>query len=290
MRRNAEKASDYAQRHGVPRWYDNADALINDSLVNAVYIATPPAAHLQYTLAALAAGKAVYVEKPMALNHAEAARMAGAASSSNGKLVVAHYRRQWPLFKKIHQLLQAGAIGQVRMIKLRYHQPLLTKSALAIEKIAWRVDPAIAGGGLFNDIAPHQLDILYHFFGNARLIQGIATNQAGIYAAPDAVVGSIHFNNNILFTGSWCFTGSEAVDDCIITGSEGSLQFSFFDSKPVKITVANNSSSFYFEPPQHVQQPMIEQVVQYFQHRAPNPCTAIEGAEIMRWIDLLTAK
>jgi predicted dehydrogenase len=60
MRRNGELARDYAQRHGVPRWYDDAEALINDPEVDAVYIATPPAAHKAYTLLSAQAGKPVY--------------------------------------------------------------------------------------------------------------------------------------------------------------------------------------------------------------------------------------
>src|SRR6187549_4189981 len=105
MRRNAEKAADYAKRHHVPRWYDDANQLINDPAVNAIYIATPPSSHEEYALATINAGKPVYVEKPMALNYAAAQRMANAAATKNVKLVVAHYRREWPLFKKIKELL-----------------------------------------------------------------------------------------------------------------------------------------------------------------------------------------
>ena len=75
MRRNAAKAADYAKRHHVPKWYNNADELINDPNVNAIYIATPPAFHEAYTLAAIKAGKPVYVEKPMSLNFEQAKRM-----------------------------------------------------------------------------------------------------------------------------------------------------------------------------------------------------------------------
>jgi predicted dehydrogenase len=66
MRRTGELAADYARRHGVPRWYDDADALIADPEVDAVYVATPPDTHRHYALRAAAAGKPVYVEKPMA--------------------------------------------------------------------------------------------------------------------------------------------------------------------------------------------------------------------------------
>jgi predicted dehydrogenase len=75
MRRNGEKAKDYAKRHGVAKWYDDADLLINDSEVNAIYIATTPDSHKQYTIKAALAGKPVYVEKPMARTYSECLSM-----------------------------------------------------------------------------------------------------------------------------------------------------------------------------------------------------------------------
>src|SRR6185295_17750490 len=98
MRRNTEKAKDYARRHQVPKWYDNAANLIGDPEVNAVYIATPPSSHEEYTLAAIEAGKPVYVEKPMTINFASAIKMMNAANAKKVKLVVAHYRREQPYF------------------------------------------------------------------------------------------------------------------------------------------------------------------------------------------------
>jgi predicted dehydrogenase len=68
MRRNAEKARDYAQRHDVEKWYDDADDLINDPEVNAIYVATPPLNHEEFAVKAMKAGKPVYLEKPMAID------------------------------------------------------------------------------------------------------------------------------------------------------------------------------------------------------------------------------
>jgi hypothetical protein len=70
MRRNAILAEDYARRHGVPKWYSDADALINDPEVDAVYIATPPGSHLEYALRVAAAGKPCHVETPIRKGHA----------------------------------------------------------------------------------------------------------------------------------------------------------------------------------------------------------------------------
>jgi predicted dehydrogenase len=75
MRRDGAKAKDYAERHGVPKWYDDAAQLINDPSINAIYVATPPGSHEEYAIAALLAGKPVYVEKPMSIDTASCLRM-----------------------------------------------------------------------------------------------------------------------------------------------------------------------------------------------------------------------
>ena len=290
MRRNAEKAAGYARRHHVARWYTGADQLINDPEVNAVYIATPPSSHEQYALAAIAAGKPVYVEKPMALDHAAAKNITAAAKANNVKLVVAHYRREWPLFKKLKELVDEKAVGNIHLVRLALYKTAYTQAQLADESIGWRTDPAISGGGIFHDLAPHQLDILYHIFGRAKNINGISLNQAGKYAADDLVCGNMLFENSIAFNGTWCFNAHEQSDRCEFIGDKGKLSFSFFDGGGINLVTNNSSTHFDFETLQHVQQPMIERTVQYFLGNAENPCSGEEGAEIMDWIGKFVQK
>ncbi|MCW3089977.1 MAG: oxidoreductase [Ferruginibacter sp.] len=284
MRRDAEKSKDYARRHNVPRWYDDANLLISDPEVNAIYIATPPDSHEAYALAAINAGKPVYVEKPMALNYAAAQNMTNTAAVKNVQLVVAHYRRQWPLFKKVKELLNDKAIGNVRLARLEFYKPPFSMEELRDAKNAWRVNPAISGGGLFNDLAPHQLDLMYYFFGAAQKTTGLSTNQGGNYAADDMVAGNILFANGIVFSGAWCFNSAIPSDYCELIGDAGKIKFSFFSGNTIELVVNGKTTSFSFDALQHVQQPMIEKTVQYFLGTAPNPCTGTEAAEIMRWI------
>ena len=292
MRRNADKAKSYAERHQVPKWYTDAQQLINDPAVNAIYIATPPDSHEVFTIAALAAGKSVYVEKPMTLNHASASRMVALAQQQQAKLVVAHYRRAQPLFKKIKQLVADRAIGEARFVRLNCIKKAIPAAALKEEKIAWRVNPAISGGGLFHDLAPHQLDLMYYFFGEAKSVNGLSTNQANGYAADDAVSGNILFENGVLFSGSWNFAlpQVEEIDTCEIIGTKGKITFSIFEGHSITVIIDGETSTFSFDPIQHVQQPMIEQVVNYFLGQAENPCPAAEGAVIMEWMDAMTQK
>lgn len=288
MRRDGAKAADYAQRHGIGKWYDDAYKLINDPEVNAVYIATPPSSHEEYTLAALAAGKPVYVEKPMALSEASGLKMAEAAHTHNTKLSVAHYRRQLPVFQKIKALLAANVIGEIRFVNISLFQSEV-KNMIAKTEENWRIDPAVSGGGLFHDLAPHQLDLMYHFFGRAHKVTGFARNQAGSYAADDIVSGQMVFDSGIILNGLWCFTVAEdeVKDVCEIIGSEGRISFEFFGSD-IEVSKNGQIDSYHLPYPPHVQQPMIEEVVKYFLGAAPNPCPAEEATVVMRWMDMMT--
>lgn len=292
MRRDAEKAKDYAKRHNVPKWYNDANQLINDPEVNAIYVATPPLSHEEYTIAALRAGKPVYVEKPMAINARSGSRMLHAANENHTKLAVAHYRREQPMYKKIKELLHAKEIGDIRFVDLQYLRPALSANDLQEPKTTWRVDPAVAGGGLFHDLAPHQLDLMLYFFGKIKKASGISVNQAGLYAADDIAIGNLLFENGIIFNGLWCFTvpDKEAKDSCAIIGSEGKISFSVFGDPFFTIIRNGKTEIIQFEKLPHVQQPMIEKVVEYFLEQGPNPCSAEEGVIVMEAMDVITQR
>jgi len=290
MRRNAEKAGDYARRHNVGKWYSDANELIRDPEVNAVYIATPPLQHEDFAIRAMAAGKPVYVEKPITLSAAPAQRMLEGSIKYRQKVSVAHYRRQQPVFLKLKDLLQNKAIGKVRFVDLKMLQPSKSNLIAASEE-NWRVNPAVSGGGLFHDLAPHQLDLMTYFFGAVKEASGFALNQGGFYPADDLVTGHVLFKNNVVFNGLWCFSvpEGEQQDLCTIMGSEGKISFPVFG---MEITLSKNGKEekFSFEPLQHVQQPMIAKVVQYFLGKGPNPCSIQDALGSMEVMDAFTRK
>lgn len=285
MRRDAAKAKDYAERHGVSKWYTNASELINDPAVNAIYVATPPKYHEACTIAALLAGKPVYVEKPMSVNTASCLRMQTASDQTGVKLCVAHYRRALPMFNRIKQLLDEGVVGKIRTVKLTMLQPDQS-SVIALTENNWRVDPEMAGAGLFFDLAPHQLDLMVYLFGKAVETYGLAANQAGLYKAEDVVTGIMRLENDILFNGQWCFTVAEGMEEDLveINGSDGKISFPVFGYE-VTIQTGNEKKVLTFEPPAHIQQPMIAKVVQYFLGKGNNPCSAADAILSMTVMD-----
>lgn len=280
MRRDSALAKDYATRHQVPRWYDDAMALLQDPEINAIYIATPPSSHEMYAIEALKAGKFVYLEKPMSTTVESCLRIAEVAKQVSGKLSIAHYRRALPKFLRIKELVQEEAIGEIRTIQLRMLQPFRPGTA----ETGWRVDPAIGGnGGLFYDLAPHQLDILYWIFGAANKVMGISGNQLNQYASRDLVSGMIEYPHGIVFNGIWCFSvdSHQQQDICELIGSKGKISFSFFGHE-IYLEKGDQKEKIEFAPFDHIQQPMIQAVVHYFNDQGENPCSAEDAIETMK--------
>jgi len=282
MRRDGKKAADFAKRHNIPYWYDNADSLINNPDINAIYISTPPLFHEEYTLAAIKAGKNVYVEKPMSISLDSCIRMKNAAEENKTKLSVAHYRRQLPLYLYIKNLLENNELGAIRYVRLSILQSL-KPTLIAQSETFWRVDPSIAGGGLFYDLAPHQLDLVYYFFGKPKKYYGISCNQAKKYEAEDIVTGVMLLEKNVLFNGMWCFSVAEGLENDLfeIEGEKGRISFHLYGSE-VKIFLNSEQKTINFIHPYHVQQPMIEKVVEYFSGIGKNPCSAADAIESMK--------
>jgi predicted dehydrogenase len=290
MRRDAEKAVDYARRHNIGKWYSDARELLNDNEVNAIYIATPPSSHLDYAIAALQKGLPVYVEKPVTINAGQAQQMADAVKQYNGKLVVAHYRRRLPMFLKVKELLQQNVIGTVLTVQMRLWQS--RKPALVTQDAPnWRTQPDISGGGYFHDLAPHQLDLMLYFFGQPAFYQGFALNQEGTDQADDHVTGSILFESNIVFNGSWSFNVAETenTDLCEIIGTEGKISFAVFGNT-INFWNGHTHQTIDFVHPENIQLPMITSVAGYLHGGEPNPCTIEEAVTLMKIMDSFTSK
>ena len=289
MRRDAEKAADYARRHQVPTWYTDADALINDPNVNAVYVATPPDSHADYAIRAMRAGKPVYVEKPMALNAAECAAMNAVSLETGVPLFVAFYRRALPYFLRVKQLVDEGVIGEIRAVNMQLNWQPDDREVVAGR--GWRVSPAVSGGGLFHDLASHQFDLLAFMLGPIQSASGIARNQAGLYAADDVVVATFGFESGVVGTGSWCFTVNkeQRMEQTQLIGSGGKITFSFFENFIITVESAAGAEPITVPFPEHVQQPLIKLIVNELRGGSKSPSTGETGARTSQILDWVTA-
>ncbi|HEV8130378.1 MAG TPA: Gfo/Idh/MocA family oxidoreductase [Acidobacteriota bacterium] len=286
MCRTREKARDYAARHGVPKWFDEGESLIRDPEVDIVYVATPPSSHMEYTLMAAKAGKPVYVEKPMARTFQECQTMIDACKRAGVPIFVAYYRRSLPRFLKVKEILDSGGIGQIRSVAVTLHRPL-PPEGYDSQNLPWRVNPEIAGAGQFLDLASHTLDYLDYILGPIVKATGNATNHAGLYPAEDIVAGSFIFQSGVHGTGLWCFTAFAPEDVTEIVGSKGKISFSTFDTTPVVLTASESVQQFSIDNPIHIQQPLIQAIVDELNGVGRCPSTGQTAARTSRVMDCM---
>jgi len=283
MRRTGHLAEDYARRHKVPRWYDDADKLINDSEVDAVYVATPPGSHLEYGLRACRAGKPAYVEKPMARNHQECREMVDAFRAADVDLFVAYYRRALPRFLKAKELINSGELGVITAVRYRFDEPIPRE--LDPKNLPWRLSAAESGGGLFFDLGSHALDIIDFLLGPLVDIGGIAANRAHGYDVEDSV--AMHFGTACGAVGvaSWNFASPVSRDRIQILGTKGRVTLSVFGNEPVSWEQNENRQLFDLSNPKHIQQPMIQTVVDSLLGRGRCDSTGESAARTARVMD-----
>jgi len=274
MRRDRAKAEDYARRHGIARVHTSVDALIDDPGVDAVYVATPPSSHRELALRAAAARKPCLVEKPMAMTHAECLETVEAFHRAGVPLWVAYYRRALPRFLRVRELLATGAIGQVTSVHVEVHAVLPSHAA----DIGWRVDPAIAGAGLFFDLASHCFDLLDFLIGPITAVSGSAINSGGVYPAEDVTAAAFAFGTSVAGTGLWNFHASEKSDRLRITGSRGELSSPIFSDTDVTVTRPDGSTTFSAPNPPHVHQPLVQTIVDELAGRGRCESTGASGA------------
>lgn len=290
MRRDAAKAADYAKRHQVPTWYDDADALIHDPNVNVVYVATPPDSHADYAIRAMRAGKPVYVEKPMALNAAQCEAMNQVSRETGVPLFVAFYRRALPYFLKIKELIDQKAVGDIRYVRVQLNWQPHPGELNEQPQLGWRVSPEISGGGHFHDLASHQFDFLEYALGPIKTARGIARNQAGLYGADDIVTANFEFESGVLGVGSWCFTVNQEqrLEATELIGSKGKITFSFFEKFRISVETATGTEDITVPFPAHVQQPLIELIVNELRGEGISPSTGETGARSSQLLDQIT--
>ncbi len=291
MSRNLDKAKDYAQRHKVNKAYSSAENLLADANINAIYIATPPHLHKQYAIQALQSGKAVYVEKPMALNYAECEEMLQAANDNKQKLFVAYYRRSLPYFEKVKELLDKNIIGKIVAVEVKqFRAPF--DSDFETNTQTWRVQANIAGGGYFYDLAPHTIDILDFLLGKISDASGFVGNLGELYKAEDTVSASFKFESGALGTGIWSFVteSNSNIDSVEILGTKGKVSFAIFDFTPIILSTSTGIQEFEIENPQHIQQPLINSIVDELSGNGKSPSPAETGKRASWVIDKILGK
>lgn len=284
MSRNLDKAKSYAQRHNIPKWYTDAQSLVDDPDVDAVYIATPPSSHATYAIMAMRSGKPAYVEKPLAASYPDCQRINRISEQTGVPCFVAYYRRYLPYFLKVKQLVEEGAVGHVINAQIRFAVPPRDLDYNR-DNLPWRVQRDIAGGGYFYDLAPHQIDLLQEMFGPIIRAHGYSTNRGHLYQTEDTVSASFQFQDGLPGSGSWCFVAHQSArtDRIEITGDKGRISFSVFTYEPIVLHNEEGRQEFTIPNPPHVQLPLIQNIVEHLQGTSRCTCDSV-SATTVNWV------
>jgi predicted dehydrogenase len=207
------------------------------------------------------------------------------AEKHNVPVFVAYYRRTLPGFLKVKELIDSGAIGNLRFFTIQlFKAPSDDEKA---GKLSWRVEPEISGGGHFFDLASHQIDYLDFLFGPVEKVKSVVLNHGGLYKPEDYLSVHFLFRNNITGTGTWCFSLHQSSNRDIIEffGEKGHIRFSCFTFEPIILTNNYGTREFINERPENVQYYLIEQVVNELLGRGKAVSTGITAARANKVMD-----
>ena len=291
MGRKVDKTRAYAERHHISRWYTDPQLLVDDPEVNAIYIATPPSTHATFAIMAMKAGKPVYVEKPMASNYEDCCRINRISEQTGVPCFVAYYRRYLPYFQKVKELVKGGAVGNVINVQIRFAVPPRDLDYNS-SNLPWRVQPDIAGGGYFYDLAPHQIDLLQEMFGPITQAEGYTANRGGLYESEDTVSACFQFADGLPGSGSWCFVSHDSAreDRIEIIGDKGHLAFSVFTYQPIVLQTQEGQQEIVIDNPPCVQLPLIQLIVEHLQGKAICTCDCVSATGVNWVVDRILGK
>lgn len=280
MRRDLQAAYKSSQKFSAPYWFDNIDDLLASN-IDAVYIATPPGLHYEQSLKCCNARKPVYIEKPFARNYTEAKAIVDAFDRNNLPIYVGHYRRALPRFQRIQQLLSENYIGKICSVDFYLNRIFSQHEA----ENTWLYNPTLSGGGKFFDIAAHTIDIIIYLFGEINEIHGFAINSGTACPLEDNVTFSFRTDKNIIGSANFNCISNQKNDRMIITGTNGTLEFSIHGRYDIIINnySLNSSKTIEIPDPEIVEKPMIKTVVDALLKRGSCPCVG-EDALSTYWV------
>jgi len=215
---DADRARSYAAKHEIPNGLTDLDAMLGQDALDAVYISTTNEKHFAEAMAAIAAGKHVLCEKPLAMTVADAVTMVQAAQQAGVVFATNHHLRCAGSHIAMHAAVQAGRVGEVLSVRV-FHAVLLPTFLQG-----WRIDNAGAGGGVIPDIVVHDADTVRFHLGEdpgevvaikgvSGLGQGVEDSVMSVWSMPSGVMVQTHES----FTHAFARTGFE------IHGTKGSI-------------------------------------------------------------------
>lgn len=264
--RDLERTRDFAVRHQIEKACSSLEELLQSD-IDGVYVCTPPDSHASYTLAAIARGKHVLVEKPMASSVEECQAMIDAARKQNVTLGVAFYRRAFPKMQEIKRLIDAGVLGTPTWVNIAAHS---WYAPAADDPQSWRVQKSHSTGGAIADIGVHRLDLLDYWLGESQVLFADTQHLVQNYEVEDGASAVLRLENGAPAHAYFAWNSKTWIDRFEIVGSEGKLIVEPLDGPDLIVIRGRQREELQIEPPQNAHLPCIEDFVSAVrQGRAP---------------------
>jgi len=282
--RNMDRAREFARQVGAAEAFGDLDEALQRTCANAVYVATAVNLHAQQARAAAHAGKHVLVEKPLALNGAEAQAAAQAAAAAKVVGGCAYYRRFSPRFIQAKEMIQRGELGKILLVRMVYHTDY---NPSADDPKHWRVVRKLSGGGVLSDMGSHMIDVLIGLLGMPQIISAKVENLVHGYEVEDTASVLMTLPDGAQVTGSFSWASKAWGHELEIIGSAAKLRWSPFDAGKVVWSAGRESKEFDLPPPANVHLPLVEDFVQAIRQNRPPRVTLEEGAKTSTVLDAI---
>ena len=253
-RQQADFAEAFAVEFGAKKWFADWRELINDSGIDAVYIATPVFLHAEQTIAAANAGKHVLCEKPMALNVKECDEMIAACKANNAKFGIAYYRRFYPVIDRIKQLIESDKLGKIAVVQINafeYFEPTEGNPR------RWLIEKAKSGGGPLIDFGCHRIEVLINLFGKITRTESIISNNIFGREVEDTATVLMQFDSGTNAVLTITHSALESQDTLDIYGTKGSIHVAILNSGELKLRIGNKEKIEFHPPINNVNLPLI---------------------------------
>ena len=275
--RSPQRTQDFAARHGIASAFDSLEDLVRSD-VDAVYVCTPPESHLEYSLAALNAGKHLLVEKPMASSVEDCSLIIEAAQANQVTLGVAYYRRGYPKMQKIKELIDGGVLGIPTWVNIAAHSWFAPN---ADDPKHWRVEKAqSAGGGAVADIGVHRFDLLDYWLGPSKVLFSDAqrlVHKDAHYEVEDGLSAVLQLKNGAPVHIYFSWNSKTWLDRFEIVGSEGKIITDPLDGPSLVVVRGREREELQIEPPANAHVPCVENFVKAVENNTKPLCDGEAG-------------
>lgn len=254
-RADASRAESFAKEFGAKRWHSDWRALVEDTEVEAVYVATPVSLHAEQAIAAAEAGKHVLCEKPLAMDVAECERMNAAAEARGVLLGVAYYRRFYPSIARVGEILDSGEIGVPVVVQINAFERF---DPSPDNPRRWLLERRQAGGGPMFDFGCHRIEVLNNLFGDVKAVKALNGNVLFAREVEDTSIALMQFERGTQAVLSVTHAAREPQDTLEVFGSEGSIRVEILNEGQVRIRTKEGERYESHPPHANLHQPLIE--------------------------------